>query len=140
MTVSLVVTAMHDHDGHTFGDLGVAHDVTRQKEAEDSRREAMDQATRANAAKSRLLANMSHEIRTPLNTVIGLSYLLGHTQLAPDESSMLDRISVASKSLLSVINDDLALRQLVRDVSDMMIVQAQVAPDPLHAGDCARRS
>ena len=142
VTVSLIVTAMHDHEGRLFGYLGIAHDVSRQKEAEQSLREAMLQATQASAAKSQFLANMSHEIRTPLNAVIGLSYLLGHTALTDDQSGMLGRINLASTSLLSVINDilDLSkieagelamelapfnLRHLLRDVSELVAVQAQ---------------
>ncbi|MEP7381761.1 MAG: PAS domain S-box protein [Gemmatimonadota bacterium] len=142
VTVSLIVTAMHDHEGRLFGYLGIAYDVSRQKEAERSLREAMLQATQASAAKSQFLANMSHEIRTPLNAVIGLSYLLGHTDLSDDQASMLSRINLASKSLLAVINDilDLSkieagemviesapfnLRHLLRDVSELMVVQAE---------------
>ncbi|MEO8624534.1 MAG: PAS domain S-box protein, partial [bacterium] len=142
VTVSLVVTAMHDDDGRILGYLGVAHDVTLQKETERSLRVSMHTERQANQAKSQFLANMSHEIRTPLNAVIGLSYLLGKTTLEPLQETMLGKIGIASRSLLGVINDVLDLskieagelivervvfdvRGLVQDLSDVMSVNAE---------------
>ena len=37
---------------------------------------ARDEASEANAAKSKFLANMSHELRTPLNGILGYADLL----------------------------------------------------------------
>jgi PAS domain S-box-containing protein len=141
VTVSLVITAMHAADGSVFGYLGVAHDVTRQKQVEQSLRDAMLKAKQASLAKSQFLANMSHEIRTPMNAVMGLSYLMGHTALDAEQAAFLEKIRLASQSLLALINDvlDLSkieanemvieqapfdLRGLLRNVSDLMAVQA----------------
>ena len=139
--VSLAVTAMHDDRGAFVGYLGVAHDISVRQQYEQSLREAMQSARRANRAKSEFLANMSHEIRTPMNAVIGLSYLLGRTQLDGSQSATLAKIENASRSLLGIINDvlDLSkieaqemrlemapfdLRALVREVVDVMEAQA----------------
>ena len=110
--VSLSVTAMHNADGECFGYLGVAHDVTQQVQYEASLKEAVRLAEHANLAKSQFLANMSHEIRTPMNAVIGLSYMLGHTSLDATQADFLDKIKLASKSLLGVINDILDLSKI----------------------------
>ena len=81
----------------------------------ESLRNAAQQAERENRAKGMFVANMSHEIRTPLNAVIGLSYLLQRTELSADQLSLVDRISVASKSLLSIVNNVLDFSKLGAD-------------------------
>ncbi len=140
-TVAQMVTAMRSQDGQVLGYLSVAHDITKQQLFEESLREAKLKAEQANRAKSAFLANMSHEIRTPLNAVIGLTYLLGQTNLNPQQTTFLGNINVAGKTLLSLINDVLDLskieageliieratfspRQLLQELADVMGVQA----------------
>ncbi|HEX8405183.1 MAG TPA: response regulator [Duganella sp.] len=66
---------------------------------------ARDRAEAASRAKSEFLANMSHEIRTPMNAIIGLARLLYEAPLAPRERAYLDKIQLATQSLLSLVND-----------------------------------
>ena len=76
---------------------------------------ARDEASEANAAKSKFLANMSHELRTPLNGILGYADLLleeaeddGNERMAAD----LNKISHSGKHLLSLINDILDLSKI----------------------------
>ena len=80
-------------------------DVTHFLEQQDLLRDAWSQANSANLAKSEFLARMSHEIRTPMNAVIGMSHLLGDTELTPHQQDYLNNISHSAQDLMRIIND-----------------------------------
>jgi two-component system sensor histidine kinase/response regulator len=86
----------------------ILRDVTQRDLAEKARSEA----ELASRAKSSFLANMSHEIRTPLNAIIGLTHLLRRAQPAPEQAERLDKIDMAGRHLLSIINDILDLSKI----------------------------
>jgi len=62
-------------------------------------------AEAANKAKGEFLANISHELRTPMNAVIGLTGLLGHTQLSAEQADYVRTIGISGEALLSLINE-----------------------------------
>ncbi len=85
--------------------LGVARDISAQREYEQQLTEAKHSADAANQAKSDFLANMSHEIRTPMNAIIGMGHLLNESQLTARQQNYLDKLSSSAEQLLGVIND-----------------------------------
>ncbi|BFM05782.1 CHASE domain-containing protein [Halioxenophilus aromaticivorans] len=64
-------------------------------------------ANEASRAKSDFLSNMSHELRTPLNAIIGLINLCRKTNLTSQQSDYLYKATLASTTLLSLINQTL---------------------------------
>ena len=74
---------------------------------------AVEQADRANAAKTSFLSRMSHDIRTPLNGIIGL---LEINAAHPDDAALVSanrsKMRTAADHLLSLINDVLQMSKL----------------------------
>ncbi|SMF63198.1 PAS domain-containing hybrid sensor histidine kinase/response regulator [Pseudobacteriovorax antillogorgiicola] len=62
-------------------------------------------AEQANEAKSLFLANMSHEIRTPLNALSGIISLLLKDTLTPSVTNNIQKLKIASDSLLGIVNN-----------------------------------
>jgi PAS domain S-box-containing protein len=83
---------------------------------------ARDEAMSASRAKSDFLTTMSHEIRTPLNGVIGLSELLGRTDLTERQRRLTEGIDQAGRALLSLVNDILDLSKIEAGRLDLEVV------------------
>jgi signal transduction histidine kinase len=93
-------------------------------------RKAMEEAERANQAKSVFLAKMSHQLRTPLNAVIGYSeMLLEDAELTHDDTQIEDlrRINSAGKHLLSLVTSVLDLSKIEADKTELAVEPFDVA-------------
>lgn len=90
-------------------------DVTDQVAAERERQAALNDARRANAAKSNFLAKMSHEMRTPLNGVLGVAEVLEQLVENPDQKRMVKVMHDSGTLLLSIINDLLDMSKIEAD-------------------------
>ncbi|MFD1627365.1 response regulator [Azospirillum griseum] len=95
----------YDESGQARRIIGVNWDITSIREKEAAFQAAQWTAEKANRAKSEFLANMSHEIRTPLNAILGLSHLLGRTDLNTEQQDFVSKITQSGRGLLSIIND-----------------------------------
>ncbi|MBN8294359.1 response regulator [Rhodobacter sp. NTK016B] len=107
-------------------------DVTDQIMAERKREEALDEANRANTAKSNFLAKMSHEMRTPLNGVLGVAEVLETLISDPDQRRMVKVMHESGALLLSIINDLLDMSKIEADLMEIEIV-------PFIPGELAQR-
>ena len=90
-------------------------DVTDHVHAENAREAALEEARRANIAKSHFLAKMSHEMRTPLNGVLGIAEVLGRLVQDPDQRRMIKLMHDSGSLLLSIINDLLDMSKIEAD-------------------------
>ena len=99
-------------DGRPEWMHGTYQDITERHAANEALLAATRAAEAASAAKSSFLTNMSHEIRTPLNAVVGLTYLLGHSQLDAEQSGHVAKIQLAGRSLMGLINNVLDLAKI----------------------------
>ena len=106
---------------------------------------ALEQARKANRAKSDFLSAMSHDIRTPMNAIMGMTELaFAHLDDTSRVEEYLRKISISSKHLLSLINDvldmskidgskielskrNISLSELLQQLSDMMSPQAKTS-------------
>ncbi len=64
------------------------------------------------SSKNALFANMNHEIRTPINAIIGLNEMILRSEISDEVKDYAKDINVASKMLLSQVNDILDLSQM----------------------------
>jgi len=121
----------------------VFSDITERIHHESELIAAKINAEDANRSKSVFLANMSHELRTPLNAILGFSKMMQRNQHIPkNEQEHINIINRSGTHLLQLINDildmskieagqlkldleDFDLDELVRDVTNMMRMQAE---------------
>lgn len=92
-------------------ELGVLHNAL--SGVVSSLRVMLQKTQEASKMKGEFLANMSHEIRTPLNAIIGMTHLsLRDGDLSTKQRDYLDKIQLAAKSLLGLINDILDISKV----------------------------
>lgn len=97
--------------------LNNSKDITEQKRQELKARralqDAVDEANRANSAKSDFLARMSHDLRTPINGIMGMLAIAGRSMDDPEKvGECLDKIGISSRHLLALVNDVLDMSRL----------------------------
>ena len=88
---------------------------------------ALDDAKKANDAKSEFLSIMSHEIRTPMNAIIGFSESALEENLSKDVKEDIENINSASTNLLQIIDRMLDIDKVSTGVLDVVLKEYNVA-------------
>ena len=114
---NLSILCLRREDGVPVGVLYAIQDVTVLKEREleirAAMQEASDAAQAANRAKSDFLARMSHDIRTPMNAIMGMTAVAAMHLNEPERlKDCLNKITIASRHLLALINDVLDMSKI----------------------------
>lgn len=87
--------------------------IKKERQQEAALQEAYNAAEAANRAKTNFLSNMSHDIRTPMNGIIGMTAIAGaHIDDKARVQDSLQKITLASKHLLSLINEVLDMSKI----------------------------
>jgi len=90
-------------------------------------KEAVDNANRANQAKSDFLSRMSHDMRTPMNAIIGMTEIAN--MYIDDKDKVLDclkKISSSGKHLLALINEVLDMNKIESGKLDLIEEEANI--------------
>ena len=124
--VDSMIAPVPGADGSVERYYSIRFDITQHKADESRLREAMSRAESASRAKSEFLATMSHEIRSPMNAVLGLTYLLGQSRLDAEQRHFLDRIHVASRGLLQIIDDVLDISKI--EAGELTLLDEPISP------------
>jgi signal transduction histidine kinase len=125
------ISALKNAQGQVTNYVAAMEDITERKQAQEELQAAKIAAEEAARAKSEFLANMSHEIRTPMNGVIGLTSLLEHTSLTPEQRDLVSSIRTSGEALLLLLND-------ILDYSKIEAGRLELYPEDFNMADCLR--
>ncbi len=114
---STAVLSQTDGEGRPAAIVYVAQDVSESKRKEMREQQALEAACEAadhaNASKQEFLSCMSHNIRTPMNGIMGMIKIASdHVSDHERVKDCLEKASVSSRQLLSVLNEILDISQI----------------------------
>ena len=102
-----------ENHGIVLGFRSVDEEIRSEMEKKCLLEDALQQANRANKAKSVFLSNMSHDIRTPMNAIVGFTALaITHIERKEQVEEYLKKIMTSGNHLLSLINDILDMSRI----------------------------
>jgi|GEM_PF-2226230 len=113
-------------DGQVLGTVGFARDITERKTTEAALMAAMNEAEKANRAKSRFLAAASHDLRQPLSAISIYANLLKNTS-APAEQQVVAKMQACVSNLSDLLGDLLDLSKLEAGVVSPCISNFSIA-------------
>jgi signal transduction histidine kinase len=96
-------------EGYT---VGFRIDITEQVEARRAAEQALQDLKQAEKVKTLFLSNISHELRTPLNGIVGMTEVLFHTELNPQQREILKYLKESSEKLRALLMNLLDFSEL----------------------------
>ena len=118
------VSFVHEKNGGLVAVVGTRNVddlIKKERQQEMALQAAFDAAEAANRAKTDFLSNMSHDIRTPMNGIIGMTAIaVAHLDEKERVRDCLQKITQASKHLLSLINEVLDMSKIESGKVDLM--------------------
>jgi signal transduction histidine kinase/DNA-binding response OmpR family regulator len=101
------------HHNIIMGFRNVDEEFSREREQKHKLEAALEKAEQASQAKTTFLHNVSHDIRTPLNAIVGFTNLAStHLDNREQAQAYLDKVTIASKHLLALIDDVLDMSRI----------------------------
>jgi PAS domain S-box-containing protein len=103
---------VYDASGQVYRIVGIAEDITEDKQAEQEIRQALAREQELNELKSRFISMTSHEFRTPLTTILSSTELLKHYSAKFTEEKKqihFERIQSNVHHITQMLNDILLL-------------------------------
>ena len=121
------VGLLRDTPGTVVGLMGVSHDISQRKQAEEEVKKAKEAAEAANAAKDKFLAVLSHELRTPLSPVLmSASMMEADPTLPPEVVAEVQMIRCNVELEVRLIDDMLDLTRISRGKLDLHLETVDV--------------
>ena len=114
---STAVMAQADEEGKARSIVYAAQDVTESKRKEMREHLALqaacEAADHANASKQEFISCMSHNVRTPMNGIMGMLKIASdHVEDSEKVKDCLEKASLSSRQLLSVLNEIMDISQI----------------------------
>ena len=107
------IVQSRDVDGTARQVLLVIRVISEEQRREKYLIDAVENANRANEAKSEFLSRMSHDIRTPMNAIMGFVRIARNHLNEPDKLlDCLDKIHLSGSNLQQLINDVLDISRI----------------------------
>lgn len=108
-----MVLRLYSIQGNEHEYVGIAQDVTKERQRESDLRNALALADSASLAKTKFLSNMSHDIRTPMNAIVNMTRFAKESYDDKDRTlGYLDVIETSSEHLLQLINEVLDMSRV----------------------------
>lgn len=113
--VSLTISPIRDKQQKLIGFMGVAIDISAQKNAEYNLLEALSKEKKLGEMKSRFVSMASHEFRTPLSTILSSAYLIEkYTECSEQQKreKHINRIIASVNNLTNILNEFLSVGKI----------------------------